>query len=258
MKAVCGLDPATASFLAVNAQGTSNFIGSLAQAFSCLADLGVNGCGYEHQLQALRVALANPPVNVENRGFLRNDARLAIVVLSDEDDCSGEPEAEFYRDLVQGQAGSFRCALLGHVCSGKPVPAMAGFQAPLAECAPYVRTESERRTRLINVRDLVDFVMALKAGRPDNIVVSTIAGWNDSAGAVYSVVSRASSSGTDIDLGPACSSTATGVAYPAIRLRAFARSFPNHTVHNICAGDLTPAHARNRAEAGGDDELKRR
>ena len=106
-------------------------------------------------------------------------------------------------------------------------------------CAP----QSERRTRLINVRDFVDFVMALKAGRPDNIVVSTISGWNDSAGAVYSVVSRASSSGagSEIDLGPACSSTATGVAYPAIRLRAFARSFPNHTVHNICAGDLTPA-----------------
>ena len=242
VKAGCGLDPATAHFLAVDGQGNSNFVGQLQTVFSCLADLGTSGCGYEHQLQALRAAVANPPVNVENRGFLRQDARFGIVILSDEDDCSGEPDAEFYRDLIPGQAGSYRCALLGHVCGGQAVPAMAGFQWPLADCSPHVRLTSERTTRLINVREFVDFVMALKTGRPDNVFVSLIVGWNESPGAQYQVVNRTSPiGGSELDLGPACSSPASGVASPAIRLRAFARAFPNNTIHNICAGDLTPA-----------------
>ncbi len=93
------------------------------------------------------------------------------------------------------------------------------------------------------MREFVDFIMALKAGRPDNIFVSLIAGWNESPGAQYQVVNRTSAigSGSELDLGPACSSASSGVAYPAIRLRAFARAFPNHTIHNICAGDLAPA-----------------
>jgi hypothetical protein len=242
VKPGCGLDPATAHFLATDGKGNSNFTGQLETAFSCLADLGTAGCGYEHQLQALRAAVAFPPVNVENRGFLRADARLGIVILSDEDDCSGEPDAEFFQDLIPGQAGSLRCALLGHVCGGQPVPAMAGFQWPLAGCSPHVRLATEQRSRLINVREFVDFISSLKSGRPDNIFVSLIAGWNESPGAQYQVVSRTSAiGGSELDLGPACSSVSSGVAYPAIRLRAFARAFPNHTIHNICAGDLTPA-----------------
>ncbi len=71
VKPGCGLDPATAHFLAADGKGSSNFAGQLETAFSCLADLGTGGCGYEHQLQALRAAVANPPVNVENRGFVR-------------------------------------------------------------------------------------------------------------------------------------------------------------------------------------------
>ena len=104
---------------------------------------------------------------------------------------------------------------------------MAGFQWPLADCSPHVRLDTERRSRLINVREFVDYISALKAGRPDNVFVSVIAGWNESPGAQYQVVNRTRSigSGLELDLGPACSSASSGVAYPAIRLRAFARAF---------------------------------
>jgi hypothetical protein len=240
----CGLDPVVGgAFLSVDGQGKSNFTGSLPQVFSCLAILGTSGCGYEHQLQALRGAIANPPINIENRGFVRTGARLGIVILSDEDDCSGEPDAAFYADYIPGQAGSLRCALLGHVCNGQAVPPMAGFQAPLSACAPYVRSASERTSRLINVQEFVDYVMATKSGRPDNIVVSTIIGWSDSPDAKYGIIGRTASAGggPEVDIAPACSSVATGNAGPGVRLHAFAQSFPHHTVHSICAGDLTPA-----------------
>jgi hypothetical protein len=241
----CGLDLAVGgAFLIVDGQGRTNFTGSLSQVFSCLALLGTSGCGYQHQLQALRGAIADPPVNSENRGFVRADARLGIVILSAEDDCSGEPTAEIYgAPIPAGQAGSLRCALLGHVCNGQAVPPMAGFEAPLAACAPYVRSPAERSTRLINVQEFVDYVMAIKAGRPDNVVVSTIIGWNDSPDAKYRMIERPGSfgGGTEIDIAPACAANETGNAGPGVRLHAFARSFPHHTVHSICTGDLTPA-----------------
>jgi hypothetical protein len=62
----------------------------LADVFSCLARaVGVSGCGEEHQLQATRVALIpQAGINNENAGFVRSDADLAIVLVTDEDDCS--------------------------------------------------------------------------------------------------------------------------------------------------------------------------
>ncbi|MDH5675121.1 MAG: VWA domain-containing protein [Myxococcales bacterium] len=81
-----------------------------AQDFACLAVLGTRGCGYEQPLESALKALwpsADPSIRFmgnsideqlgrgdrENAGFLRNDpnepaATLAIVVVSDEDDCS--------------------------------------------------------------------------------------------------------------------------------------------------------------------------
>ena len=110
-----------------------------------MASLGTEGCGFEHQLQSLRAALAasDPASNlaVSNRGFLREDAFLGIVILSDEDDCSGEPDATLYQDPVAGQSGSLRCALLGHVCGGQPIPASKDFRSTLGACQPYQRQQ---------------------------------------------------------------------------------------------------------------------
>jgi hypothetical protein len=242
VKPGCGLDPATNGFwLATGSGVTNNFTGSLTNVFSCMADLGIGGCGYEHQLQSIRGALANPPVNVENRDFLRDGAYLGIVILSDEDDCSGEPNADFFKDLVPGQAGSLRCATLGHVCNGMPVPAMLGFSTPLANCEPYVRQNSEATSRLINVQEFVDYIRALKNGRVDKVLVSSIIGWNDTGN--YGIIERPASSGTgmELDLAPACNDPATGNAAPGIRLRKFTQSFPNNTVHGICQANLATA-----------------
>lgn len=66
----------------------------------CIAKLGKNGCGFEQQLEAMLKALTPSTSgtrfvaesigngDVQNRGFLRPDAVLAVVLLSDEEDCS--------------------------------------------------------------------------------------------------------------------------------------------------------------------------
>ena len=63
----------------------------VAQAAACLLPQGINGCGYETPLESMLQAL-NPDAdwNAGERPFLRSDANLAIVILTDEEDCSVE------------------------------------------------------------------------------------------------------------------------------------------------------------------------
>ncbi len=67
---------------------------------TCVANLGTNGCGFEQQLEAILKAVtpSGSPLtfamgsrghaDVMNAGFVRPDSLLAIIVVTDEDDCS--------------------------------------------------------------------------------------------------------------------------------------------------------------------------
>ncbi|MFH2008623.1 MAG: hypothetical protein ABI333_18695 [bacterium] len=92
---------------------------TLADVFSCIADLGTMGCGFEQPLEALYQALQ--PDNTANTGFLREDAILAVILLTDEDDCSASDTALFDRsataiDSPYGPLTSFRCFEFGVTC----------------------------------------------------------------------------------------------------------------------------------------------
>src|SRR5437763_1643988 len=63
-------------------------------AFSCMASVGATGCGFEHQLEAVYAALHNNLT--ENKGFLRDDAILAVVFVTNEDDASAPPNSEVF------------------------------------------------------------------------------------------------------------------------------------------------------------------
>lgn len=80
----------------------------LAQDASCVVNaLGTSGCGFEQQLDAILKALAPSTSGItfagrtvghgdgHNAGFVREDALLAIVALTDEDDCSALDPALF-------------------------------------------------------------------------------------------------------------------------------------------------------------------
>jgi hypothetical protein len=78
---------------------------------ACLATLGTRGCGLERQLDAARTAVVDRTRPGEcNDGFLRDDAVLAVVVLSDEEDCSFEDDR--IAGAPVGELGSYglRCA----------------------------------------------------------------------------------------------------------------------------------------------------
>ena len=88
-----------------NADGMPNFTdANIADVFQCIALLGDGGCGFENQLASLDAALGaqglqpggtpNPPGT--NVGFLRPDAYLGIVILTNEDDCSAPSNTTIY------------------------------------------------------------------------------------------------------------------------------------------------------------------
>lgn len=58
--------------------------------FACAAQLGTDGAIQEMPLFATKLALGDRVADGTNAGFLREDALLAIVIVTDEDDCSRE------------------------------------------------------------------------------------------------------------------------------------------------------------------------
>lgn len=56
--------------------------------FACAAEVGTSGPGNEMPLMCSELALADRVSDGTNAGFLRDDALLAVVYLTDEDDCS--------------------------------------------------------------------------------------------------------------------------------------------------------------------------
>lgn len=60
----------------------------ISSEFSCLAKVGTDGPSVEMPLESLKLALNDRVKDGTNAGFLRPDALLAFVVMTDEDDCS--------------------------------------------------------------------------------------------------------------------------------------------------------------------------
>jgi hypothetical protein len=76
-----------------------------AGTFACLAALGTGGPGDEMPLAAMRMAFDDRMLDSTNAGFRRNDALLAIVMLTDENDCSYEAPVnlQFTESLCDAQ-----------------------------------------------------------------------------------------------------------------------------------------------------------
>jgi hypothetical protein len=206
----CGLNPGVRWIEDVQYPDGSgrqkNYSGNLADVFSCLAlAVGTRGCGEEHQLQSIRVAL-NPAsgINDANVGFLRPRAYLAIVMITDEDDCSADPYStpndpkhpvsndnlfSLANFALSGEGTSLRCAGRGHVCNGKAIPnydpsnGYDGSKGPLianfADCAAKEpkNPPDYHWLPLYPVETMVDAVIAAKQGNKDRILVSGIIGW---------------------------------------------------------------------------------
>ena len=195
-----------------------NYQGDLRAVFSCIARLGTGGCGFEQPLEAMRRALDGE----RNPGFLRPDATLGVVILSDEDDCSAADRAMFDpSDDSLGPLDSFRCFEHGVVCEPDE-PRRSGTKS---SCQPRQRSQY-----MYGIQEYIDFLVALK-GAPDRVFVAAITGPAEPV-----EVRTESRGGSRLVLAPSCTSS-FGNPAPAVRLRAFLDGFAGHAVMQpICEG----------------------
>ncbi len=199
-----------------------NFTGDLVDdVFPCMASLGTMGCGYEQSLEAMRKALDNHPDNV---GFLREGSVLAVVILTDEDDCSASDPALFDDSdtSLTSTMGpmSLRCFEWGTTCDVDS--RAAGLRH---NCVP----RDDPGALLYPVDRYVDFLRSLRD--PGRVVVAAVTG---------PVTASAEGNGFDVTiedeqpLNPApeysCSSPSSG-AIPATRVHAMVSRF--HQVEDV-------------------------
>jgi hypothetical protein len=229
-----------------------NYTGTLEDAFSCIADLGDRGCGFEHHLEAMRRSLTKARDRTgPNAGFLRDDAHLAIIVIADEDDCSATAagaDALFDpgQDSESSELGfftSFRCWEYGVECNGDdPAPREMnpdGSPSLRRNCVP--RDDSPYLAR---VGDYVAFVKGLKAD-PGRVVVAGIIGDPEPVRVQRRNIDD--DPAIEMELAPSCETRGIGSAAPATRLAAFLEAFPDRSVQQtICPGDGNLAGALTR------------
>jgi hypothetical protein len=199
----------------LNAAGMNTGAG-LAKVFACIAQTGEAGCGFEHQLASIDRALGSDGATDGNGNlqgptdpnFLRPDAYLGIVMLTNEDDCSapasGSPEPIYSLqgdDTLTGPnaepagpLGNYRCNGVpygGHKCVDttpgstnmtlqqpplfEPADAMAnGDTANYSNCVP----DDDSSSGLIPVAKLIADIQSLKSDPINQILVAAVTGVN--------------------------------------------------------------------------------
>jgi hypothetical protein len=212
----CGAN-SDAIFLEYKKGAAVNYTGDINNVFACLAkNLGTNGCGEEHQLQAYEFALAAQGVGNEEqqKAFLRGNAYLGLVFLTDEDDCSAATNDGMFGDMpdLRTESASLRCATRAHMCGGKNLTetppgykTTANFEAAFSDCEARTdacpnptdgngETDTSVATNcspLKGVSRLANEIKGLKPNDPDQILVAGIFGWplndNEMAKARYKI-----------------------------------------------------------------------
>ena len=196
-----------------------------AQVGTVVANIGTTGCAFEQQLEAAGRALER----VEGE-LPREEALLAIVVVTDEEDCSVGDDATYFSSIDRG-APNVHCTR------------NADRLTPVAELA----------ARLLGGRDLEDVVFAAITGIPPGLDPGlTPEEINMHPDMRYEEVDH----GRGLEPRPACefisaTGESLGRAAPARRIVELAGHFPGSVLHSICTDDFGPA-IREIAESLGE------
>jgi hypothetical protein len=238
---------------------------TLNDEFTCMAS-GGGGCGFEHVLESVYRALHDCPSKdactiPENLGFLRPDALLVVVFVTDEDDCSGPPDTDLFdQDTtpLYGPRVSFRCTQYGVVCQQNGVDALPPYGdsgGPLPGChgAPnpngnLVGLPPPGEGKLFDVNRYLDFFHALKpdprdllfaAIDPPSEPFATFLG-NGDTGAVCPSGAMVGTTGCQVYLGHSCNGSAQFFGDPAVRINQVVNAVDGSVRLSLCSQDYTP------------------
>ncbi|MFH2006510.1 MAG: hypothetical protein ABI333_07995 [bacterium] len=197
---------------------------TLEDVFSCVANVGTMGCGFEQPLESMYKALDY--ANTANSGFLRDDAFLAVVILTDEDDCSASTAQLFDNTQTDinstlGPLTSYRCFEFGIACDINS----RTHQGLRQNCVP----REDAGALLHPVSRYVQFLASLKD--PSMLVVAAIAGHvtpSSSGGGLNATIGLDESSQPKLQF--SCTNTVDG-AVPGIRVFNLVDAF--NDVHDL-------------------------
>jgi hypothetical protein len=229
-------------------------------AFRCIGSLGVNGCFIEQQLEGGRAALDN------NRAvFIRPEAYLAVVILSDETECSlqnfglVDPNATGFKS--QTDVG-FRCYLDAYNCSGDSTFTGTGQQGENVTFTRYTAC-AENDQWLVPFSTYLDFFTNnIKGmGATDKIIIAGITGDPDytnapsianggpgaqAANIVFVWESHDAGLAGTVDYQSASCGSTVGSGCPNLRVKQLLDAFPDPmtgkgTFVSICQDNYGPA-----------------
>ena len=190
---------------------------TFAARIGCIADVGIDGCGLEQPLAAAMLALD------AEEAFPRADSLLAVIVLSDEEDCSFANPAEFFGGTERGRALNQRCALRTDLLD--PIDGVVGS--------------------LLAGRDPDQLVFAALVGVPEDLADASFQQILDDPRMQYRITED-----NDIGLEPACRSEG-GLAAPGRRYVELASRLDGALIRSICAESFQPAILELAGRIGG-------
>ncbi len=211
---------------------------SLAQAFSCYATRGIDGCGFEQPLEAMRRVLSNPQNISTNQStrFLRPDAHLAVIFITDEDDCSASDNSLFSDVTAKGELANHNCFEHGVVCEP---------DSPLQVGVKTGCRSREDSDLLSPVEEYAQFLRQLKT-RGNEIIVASIQGeaLDSSGNATVKVIDAIGKQslipGKDLEKLCLDPLDDTAGADPGFRLAEFLGKFPQRNLQtSICGSDFS-------------------
>ena len=233
-------------------EGTTNLPAGvdMADALQCIGPPGINGPGYESPLEAMYQVL-----QADNGGFLRDDALLAVIFLTDEADCSGSIDQQtwlqyeglpFWTTPERSTSGA--CWNAGVTCEGGPGiydtcyaqnKGRDGTPSPPDQAVLY---PPERYVDAIKELSL----QRQAAGHQGQVLLSLIAGVPLDYPETHEIVfqdSDLADFNVEFGIGPACNRGLETIddppGIPDVRLRgvveAFATDEPN--VFSVCSDD---------------------
>ena len=241
--------------------GQSNIAGaSVTEALQCYLPQGVAGCGFEQHLESTYLALAasGDKSSKNNYGFMRETAQLAVIIVSDEADCSYNPDEsliftsnkQFWSDPNLPAPTSAVCWNAGVECTGGP-GTYSECHAQNYDVSGSV-TASDDAAVLQSVTKYTNFIKDLEAAKQQispgrRVKVSLIAGvptgYESNASELVYEDSPDSDYQNNYGIAPGCVLDA-GNAVPPVREREFAEAFAapgQRNLYSICQNDYSAA-----------------